>query len=253
MAGVANILSYNHKYGKSVVLQLDQYDRYGYGKYYCGQITYDNMGDLMTDAVRHSGLYEKIVIHDAHTLASHFNRPRDTSIFFHGTELRNMKPEDLEKVKKYKCFVSTSDLLDILPDAIYLPVPCDRELFRPSTVIRHPLNNWLAINRSYQREIIEKQMKEKYDQVQYVERDRCHWDYVEMPNFLKMFNNYVDMKYTYDNPPELLPDLSATGVQALSCGLHVWNAHGRVRDADKILAKHDAKTVTQMFERELNG
>jgi hypothetical protein len=249
MAGVANILGHHHNHGKSVVLQLDQYDRYGYGNYYENQITYDNIADLMNDAIKFNGLYDKIIIHDAVDLAPDFNRPKDVSIFFHGTTLRGMNELQLEKIKKYNCFVSTTDLLDILPDATYIPVPCDTDLFQPKKIIQNPLNNWLAINRSYQRSVIEREIKQRYDNVQYVERDRCYWMYDEMPNFLRMFKNYVDMKYTYDDPPVLLPDLSATGVQALSCGLQVWNGEGRVRHATDILEKHEAKRVTEEFEK----
>ena len=253
MAGVANILSNEHKFGKSVVLQLDQFDKFGYGDYYSNQITYKSIADLMQDAVKFNGLYDKIIIHDAVDLAPEFNRPDDTVLFFHGTHLRNMNEMEREKIKGYKCFVSTSDLLDILPDATHIPVPCDLDLFEPANTIQHPLNNWLTINRNHQREMIEPIIKQKYENVQYVDRDRCYWMYSEMPNFLRMFKNYVDMKFTYDNPPRLLPDMSATGVQALACGLKVWNGDGPIRQPHDVLHRHDSKRIIEIFERELNG
>lgn len=254
MAGVANILSQNHEYGKSVVLQLDQFDKFGYGDYYANQITYKSIGDMMNDAIKFNGLYDKVVIHDAIDLAPEFNRPDDTFLFFHGTALRNMNEVERDKIKGYKCFVSTVDLLDILPDATHIPVPCDLDLFQPiHKPISSPFDKWLAINRGHQREFIEKDIRSKYPDVQYVERDKCYWMYEEMPVFLNMFTRYVDMKYDYDNPPNLLPDLSATGVQALACGLEVFNGEGKVRYKDDILARHDAKRITEIFERELNG
>jgi hypothetical protein len=168
-------------------------------------------------------------------------------LIFHGSKLRGLDDNEIESVKEYPCFVTTSDLLDILPFATHLPAPLDRELFKKDV----EGYGWIAINRSYQRDFVEKRIKEKYPDVEYYERNAGSIiRYEDMPDFLSQYRHYVDWKFTNDVEPVSLPDPSCTGIQALALGLTVHDKDGGTLSPHLLLI-HDAKRVVQRFMDEI--
>ena len=123
MAGVAEIMC---KYGAGdKVLQLEQFDIMGFNEYYGVTEMFPDLQSLIKRAEEIQANYDKIVIHDYSEFKQNF--PKDKVILiFHGSKLRSLSGPELESVKQYPCFVTTSDLFNILPFAKHLPAPYDK-------------------------------------------------------------------------------------------------------------------------------
>lgn len=241
MAGVAEMMC---KYGAGdKVLQLEQFDAFGFGEFYGVTEIFKDPNILLRRAEQLEPEYDKIIIHDFSEFKHSF--PKSKVIFiFHGTKLRQMDEVEREAVKQYPCYVTTSDLLEILPGAGYLPNPVDLDHFKQE----ERGVGWICINRSYQREHIEKNIKERYPETFYYERNANNLiEYEDMPMFLSQYANYVDWKFTYDKPiPKSLPDPSCTGLQALALGLDVYDRNGYKLDRSLLLV-HSAQRITEKF------
>lgn len=248
MAGVAEILTNESQTlgHKSFVMQMRGLDPFKFGDYY-GETVYYEEGDiLLKDAYQAAKTADFVILHDFVQFRKEFPKNK-LILYFHGSILReNIKkdPKLLEELEGYRCIVSTQDLLDILPNALYLPAPCDRKLFRPQKL---ESDNWLAINRSYQKEFIEPKIREKYPLVEYRTREDSIIPYNQMPLLLRKYGNYVDWKFDYSKPiPKSVQALSTTAIQALSCGLKVWDKDG-LQISSMLLLLHDSKNVTERF------
>jgi len=181
MAGVAEIMC---EYGAGdKVLQLEQFDTMGFYEYYGVTETFKNLQSLIKRAEDIQTSYDKIVIHDYSEFKLNFPKNK-VVLIFHGSKLRGLDDNEIESVKEYPCFVTTSDLLDILPFATHLPAPLDRELFKKDV----EGYGWIAINRSYQRDFVEKRIKDRYPDVEYYERNAGSIiRYEDMPDFLSQY------------------------------------------------------------------
>lgn len=246
MAGVAEMLCE----GDDLVFQLDQLDTMGFADHYEVTDKFEDLHDLLNKAESYEPNMDKIIIHDYHEFKDRF--PKDKVIlYFHGSKLRSMDEVELTQVKQYPCIVSTSDLLDILPNALYLPVPVDLELFEHFTSTGDN-DEWLCMNREYQRDLIEPKIREKFPKIEYLSRtSKTLIQYDDMPDFLSQYDNYVDWKFTYDKPiPKTVPHPSCTGLQALAVGCTVYDHNGTVLNRT-LLAIHDRKRIRQRFKEEI--
>ena len=248
MAGVAEMLC---KYGAGdKVLQLKQFDPFGFGDFYGVTKFFESVQELLKEAENLEPDYDKIVIHDFSEFRLSFPKNK-VILVFHGTKLRQMDEVEKSAVSTYPCFVTTTDLMNILPNSRYLPNPIDLEHFKNHNLEKG--DDWFCINRSYQRDKIEKRIREKYPKVEYYERNANNIiNYEDMPEFLEQHENYIDWKFTYDKPdPITLPDLSCTGLQAMAVGCTVHNSNGVVNDR-MVLLIHDAKRVTERFIKDID-
>ena len=250
MAGVAEMLCDNG--AGDLVLQLRQFDDFGFGEYYKCTVLYDDLNRLIETAEFQEHYYDKIVIHDFHEFKDRF--PKDKVILiFHGSKLRAMPDIELEQVKRYPCFITSQELFHYLPNAVYLPNPVDLKLFKPEygKVLE---NDYFCINRSYQRDFIEKKIRERYPNIEYYERNaKSIVKYEDMPQFLGQHSNYVDWKFDYSKPEPLsLHDPSCIGLQALALGCNVYDNNG-IQLQHNILAIHDAKQVAKGFMKEIDS
>ena len=245
MAGVAEMMC---KYGAGdKVLQLETLDPFGFDEFYGVTETFPNTGELLLRAMELEPDYDKIIIHDYTEFSTHF--PAHKLIYiFHGTKLRGMSQSDKDFIVEsgIPVYVTTTDLMELIPST-YLPNPVDLEHFVNDCGTEEE-GDWFCINRSYQRDFIEKRIREKYPKVEYYERNKNSIvPYEDMPMFLEQHTNYVDWKFTYDKPdPISLPDMSCTGLQAMAVGCTVHDRNGVVNDR-KVLLIHDARRVTQRF------
>lgn len=249
MAGVAEILC---KYGAGdKVLQLDQLDSFGFAEFYGVTERFKSLQELVKRAEELEPDYDKIIIHDYSEFRQYF--PSEKIVFiFHGTKLRQMHEIERAAVQTYPCFVTTPDLMEYLPNAVYLPAPVDLEHFTLTKFEPATSNLWICINRSYQRDYIEKSIKDKYPEIEYYERNSKNTiDYSDMPHFLEQYDHYVDWKFTYDKPePITVPVLSTTGLQAMAVGCTVHDSNGTVNDPI-LLTIHNARLVAQRFVNEI--
>ena len=244
MAGVAEILC---KYGAGdKVLQLRQFDPFGFSEYYGVTELFDDLYDLLKRTEQLVDKYDKIVIHDYCEFRTYFPKKK-VILVFHGTKLREMSDDEKRALEGYQCFVTTDDLLSLLPNSIHLPAPIDYDLFQKTDLPKE--ESWIALNRGYQREHIEPQIMEKYPKTQYYERNNTNLvNYKDMPKFLSNYTDYVDMKYTYDKPnPKVTTFLSCTALQALALGLRVWNVLGQVENRELNLILHEPNKVVREF------
>ncbi len=248
MAGVAEMLCE----GDDQVLQLEQFDSMGFAEYYGVTKRYEDVNKLIKDAVLIEHLFNRIVIHDFHEYKDRF--PKDKIVlYFHGSKLRGMDEVELTQVQQYPCIVSTPDLLDIIPNALYLPVPVDLELFNAEQFGPEPIKeSWICMNRKYNQDYIEPLIKAKYPKVEYLPRTRdTQIEYEDMPMFLSQYTDYVDWKFTYDKPIPLSIDAtSCTGLQALAVGCIVWD-HNGMQLSRNLLVIHDKKRIQKMFRKEI--
>ncbi len=244
MAGVAEIMC---KYGAGdKVLQLEQFDTMGFNEYYGVTEMFPDLQSLIKRASQIHTSYDKIVIHDYSEFKQNFPKHK-VILVFHGSKLRSLNGSELESVKQYPCFITTSDLFDILPFAKHLPAPYDKELFKKDV----EGYGWITINRSYQKDFIENKIKEKYPDTFYYERTIGNIiRYEDMPDFLSQYKDYVDWKFTTDTIPKSLPDPSCTGIQALALGLTVHDKNGCTLSPHLLLI-HDPKLVVDRFINEI--
>lgn len=241
MAGVAEMLC---EPGDRV-LQLRQFDPFGFGEHYKVTTMFDTLQEVITEAQRIQTDYDIIVIHDYQEFKTYFPKKK-VRIIFHGTKLRTMDIIVRESCREYECYVTTNDLLEILPNATWLPAPIDVDMFTFNEA-KVP-EDWICLNRSYQRDVIEPIIKAKYPKIKYFERNAENlMDYEDMPMFLTQYSDVVDWKFTYDKPtPKSLPDVSCTGLQALAAGCNVWDRNGNKLSRDLLLI-HDMNRVRKRF------
>lgn len=249
MAGVAEMLCDED----DKVLQLDQLDLFGFAEYYGVTERYNTLQQLIKRAVELEPGFDKIVIHDFAELKYHF--PNNKVLFmFHGTRLREMPQSEVDKYSKFPCYVTTNDLLLIMPNAVYLPAPVDLELFANDNGTEFEIEKkgqWLCINRSHQVDYIKKRIMEKYPDIEYISRDKDGIiDYEDMANYLDQYTDYVDWKFDYSKPePKTVPVPSCTGLQALSVGCRVWD-HNGMQLSRHLLVIHDRNRVREKFRNE---
>ena len=249
MAGVAEMLCDED----DKVLQLEQFDPFGFDKYYGRTETISSLPKLIKRALEIYHDYDKIVIHDFEEFKNLFPKNK-VILFFHGTKLRNMPEEQREGLADFRCYVSTSDLLDYIHTATYLPVPVDLELFANDNGTEFEIEkkgSWLCINRTYQQEFIEPAIRARYPEIEYYERSAGNIiDYEDMPNFLDQYTDYVDWKFGYEKlEPKTTPVPSCTGLQALSVGCRVWD-HNGMQLSRHLLVIHDRNRVREKFRNE---
>ena len=117
--------------------------------------------------------------------------------------------------------VSTPDLLNLVEDATYLPNPVDTEHFKAGEDIRR--NGKKALTIDSEATDIQKALKYCKNNginldIEVYDRTQRPIMYQDMPEFLKHYNIYVDIRYV---DGQLLQNLSKSALESLSSGLEV--------------------------------
>ena len=117
--------------------------------------------------------------------------------------------------------VSTPDLLSLAEGATYLPNPIDTEHFKPDESPRKDRKRALTIDT----EATDVRRTLKYckshnmdTEIEVYDRTQKPVMYGKMPNFLKGYEIYVDVRYVNG---QVLENLSKTALESLACGLEV--------------------------------
>lgn len=117
--------------------------------------------------------------------------------------------------------VSTPDLLSLAEGATYLPNPIDTEHFKPDETPRKDRRRALTIDT----EATDVRRTLKYckshnidTEIEVYDRTQKPVMYGKMPNFLKGYDIYVDVRYVNGH---VLENLSKTALESLACGLEV--------------------------------
>jgi len=148
--------------------------------------------------------------------------------------------------------VSTPDLLSILPNAEYLPTPVDVEHFsKDNAVIINKFND-NALTIKTQTGNIEKALQYCKEnnidlKIDIFDRTKMPMLYEDIPNLLKKYKVYVDIRVVND---KILESLSKTALESLACGLKVLNY--KLEYLDKLPEMHKPVNVIHQLENVYN-
>ena len=148
--------------------------------------------------------------------------------------------------------VSTDDLLSLLPNAKYLPNPVDLDHFSKETNHDSKVNdNALTIKTETgnTQKVLEYCKENNIDlKIDVFDRTKTPLLHEQIPNLLKKYNLYVDIKIVND---QLLESLSKTGLESLACGLKVLNY--KLEYINKLPQKHNPVNVVNHLENIYNN
>ena len=144
--------------------------------------------------------------------------------------------------------VSTQDLLLLLPHAKYLPNPVDVEHFSKDDTKHNKVNNNNALTMKTESVDIQKTLlycKENNINlnIEIFDCTKTPLLHAEIPNFLKKYDIYVDIKIVND---KIIESLSKTGLESLACGLRVLNY--KLEYIDKLPEKHHPINVVNQLQ-----
>ena len=148
--------------------------------------------------------------------------------------------------------VSTPDLLSLLPNAKYLPNPVDVEHFSKDNIDKDKSDkNALTIKTESGN--IEKSLQYCKDnnidlKIDVFDRTKTPLLYRDVPNLLKKYKVYVDIRVVND---KILESLSKTALESLACGLKVLNY--KLEYLDKLPEMHNPVNVINQLENIYNN
>jgi hypothetical protein len=150
-----------------------------------------------------------------------------------------------------RVIVSTPDLIQLVKGSIFLPNPIDTnhfnkklikerssdfsdDVYKGILVNSEVTNVNLAINYCKQKNINVK--------IDIHDRTKNPICYKDIPNFLKKYNVYIDLRFVNE---KLLKNLSKTALEALACGLRVINYN--LEYVDNLPSEHYPMNVITML------
>ena len=146
--------------------------------------------------------------------------------------------------------VSTPDLLSLLPNAEYLPNPVDIEHFSKDNINHNKVNNNNnnALTIKTESGNIEKSLQYCKEnnidlKIDIFDRTKMPTLYEDIPNLLKKYPIYVDIRIVND---KILESLSKTALESLACGLKVLNY--KLEYLEKLPEMHNPVNVVNQLE-----
>jgi len=148
--------------------------------------------------------------------------------------------------------VSTPDLLSLLPYAKYLPNPVDVNHFSKdnNTHSKSNKNNAVTIKTTsgdIQKTLLYCKENNINLKIDILDRTTRPISYEEIPNFLKKYNTYVDIRIVNN---KILENFSKTALESLSCGLKVLNY--KLEYIDRLPPIHNPENVTNELTKIYN-
>jgi glycosyltransferase involved in cell wall biosynthesis len=137
--------------------------------------------------------------------------------------------------------VSTMDLLKLVKNAIHIPNPVDVDHFTPAEKGNNSQKDALIIDTEVTdiRSALEYCKKNNiYLNIEVFNRVKNPTMYKDMPDLLRRYKIYVDIKFVDGIP---LASLSKTGLEALACGLKVLDY--RLQYHEKLPLEHSPTNV----------
>lgn len=274
-AGVASLLSRElRKRGyTSDVIMRGIHDPYGMTKYY-GNDTVELDGyPFKMHCKKKAYDYGIIHMHGTYELVGEYKKlfpNKKIVLHFHGTNLINPRDEQ-ELVDNAKLadaiIVATPDLIPHVEKRPELPKPTlclnavDTDLFKPMPEIQTITSNAVYVTIRYiDLPVVEKYLKEN-----------CPWKYeifdrdggktlgskdngtpfYEMPKFYNKYEKLIDVKiYNYSDDKEPAQAWSKTGLEALACGLEVYNHKGEIVKGlpEEFTPEYQCDTMIKVYE-----
>lgn len=285
-SGVACILAkYQNKLGHNAkVLRRDNYDPYGIYEFYNDIVDFVDEKSFLEFCLKQARGADVLHIHSRTDALFYLKKKLENKIkiimHFHGSDLRGIKqnysPQKITSIPKLlfknynsnrirrrdnllaedhadKILLSTPDLQDKIKKAspIVLPNPVDTDHFCKSAVKSSgDKDNSFTFSTeatSNTKWIMNFCKDNGIANLQIIDRTKYPISYEKMPEFLKKYNTYVDIRYVNDS---LLNNLSKTALESLACGLRVidyalrsWNSLPAIHEPTTV-----AKKVLQIYE-----
>jgi len=229
VAGVSSVLSkYLRQKGViSDVITRRVFDRSGFEGIYSNFTTsYDvSASRFYMTAVKKAAEYDVIHIHslDKLTPLMKMRRGKPVVLHYHGTDIRGYGASLQKRIYQWfanRVLVSTSDLLEDLPSATYLPNPVDTELFHPPHKAPTPGSAMFFLkppDSNAELDLVKVFAEERGLQLHTYSRVAGNsFPHNAMPRL------YADHEYFIDCVK--LSSLSRMALEALACGVKVWKA-----------------------------
>ena len=276
-AGVACIYSkFLQKKGHEsrVIWNKDVGDKYGIYDYYKDYIINVSYAEFTERCLREGETADVIHVHGfidiLFKLHKKFHKSKKIILHYHGTDIRGLNGQELphrsrlsDTVIKLKMWyrkkighskaqkladvvcVSTPDLLPLVRNGIHIPIPIDTHHFRPDNNSSVQLKEAFTINS----EVTNIQWALEFCKknginldVEVVDRTKNPIMYKDIPDFIRGYKTYVDIRYVNDT---VLENLSSTALQSLASGLKVLDYKLHFRQG--LPREHDAVNVVSQL------
>ena len=260
------------------VIMIANYDKYGISEFYKQYILNTALEEFTEKCIEEAKSADIIHIHSRIDilikLRQKFGNSKKIILHYHGTDIRGLKKQKLphrsqlsdlairsimmyrrirDKVMFRKrmhikaqrmadtVIVSTPDLLHIVAKSIHLPNPVDTDHFKPDSISKNEQKEALTIDT----EVTDIQWALDYCKrhnislnIEVYNRIKNPIIYKDMPEFLRRYKTYVDIRYVNKT---ILQNLSKTALEALACGLKVLDYQLKYRQG--LPREHDPINV----------
>lgn len=278
-AGVACIYSkYQQMQGHDakVIWNKDVVDKYGIYDFYKDYLINVTYGKFTETCIEEGETADVIHVHGyidiLFALRKEFHRQKKIILHYHGTDIRGLKKQQLphrsllsDTMIKLKMFyrnkighvraqkladavcVSTSDLLPLVRSGIHIPIPIDTEHFSPKNNSKGELKDAFTINSevtNIQRALDLCRKNQINLNIEVIDRTKNPILYADIPDFIRGYMTYVDIRYVNDI---VLENLSSTALQSLACGLSVLDYKLQFRRG--LPSEHDAVNVASQLSK----
>jgi hypothetical protein len=252
-AGVACIYSKFQRFeghDSRVIWNKDVGDKYGIYDYYKNYIINVSHAEFTERCIREGETADVIHVHGfidiLFKLHKKFHKSKKIILHYHGTDIRGLNRQVLphrsrlsdtvirlkrlyrkkighskaQKLADAVC-VSTPDLLPLVRNGIHIPIPIDTYHFKPDNNSSVELKEAFTINS----EVTNIQWALDYCKknginlnIEVFDRTKNAIMYKDIPDFIRGYKTYVDIRYVNDT---VLENLSSTALQSLASGLKV--------------------------------
>jgi hypothetical protein len=278
-AGVACIYSkYQQMQGHDakVIWTKDVADKYGIYDFYKDYLINVTYGKFTETCIQEGETADVIHVHGyidiLFALREKFHRQKKIILHYHGTDIRGLKKQELphrsllsDTMIKLKMFyrkkighiraqkladavcVSTPDLLPLVRNGIHIPIPIDIEHFSPKNNSKGDLKDAFTINSevtNIQRAMDLCKKNQINLNIEVIDRTKNPILYANIPDFIRGYRTYVDIRYVNDI---VLENLSSTALQSLACGLNVLDYKLQFRRG--LPTEHDAVNVASQLSK----
>jgi hypothetical protein len=278
-AGVACIYSkYQQMQGHDakVIWNKDVVDKYGIYDFYKDYLINVTYGKFTETCIEEGETADVIHVHGyidiLFALRKEFHRQKKIILHYHGTDIRGLKKQQLphrsllsDTMIKLKMFyrnkighvraqkladavcVSTPDLLPLVRSSIHIPIPIDTEHFSPKNDSKGELKDAFTINSevtNIQRALDLCKKNQINLNIEVIDRTKNPILYADIPDFIRGYMTYVDIRYVNDI---VLENLSSTARQSLACGLSVLDYKLQFRRG--LPSEHDAVNVASQLSK----
>jgi glycosyltransferase involved in cell wall biosynthesis len=260
------------------VIMIGDHNKYGLIEFYKQYILNVALEEFTEKCIEKAKSADIIHIHSRIDillkLRKKFGRSKKIILHYHGTDIRGLKKQKLphrsqisdlaiRSIMMYRglrdkvlfkkrmhinaqrmadtVIVSTPDLLQLVAKGIYLSNPVDTDHFKPDSLLKNEQKEALTIDT----EVTDIQWALDYCKmhnislnIEVYNRIKAPIIYKYMPDFLRRYKIYVDIRYV---DKTLLQNLSKTALEALACGLKVLDYQLKYRQG--LPLEHDPINV----------